>query len=161
MNATTVAGGHGEGSNINQLEYPHGLYLNEDQSIFVADSNNDRIVQWPMRSPGCPRVIAGANGDGNHVCQLNCPTDVLLDKESNALLICDRKNRRVMRWFLDSYNQNPEILFSDIYCCGLSMDDRRFVYISDTEMHAVRRYRIGEVTSTIVAGGKGRGSRLN
>ena len=39
------------------------------------------------------KVIAGGQGHGNRLDQLNGPTDVLLDKETNSLLIADCFNR--------------------------------------------------------------------
>ena len=43
-------------------------------------------------------VVAGGQGQGNRLDQLNHPTDVLIDKETNSHLIADRGNRRVVRW---------------------------------------------------------------
>ncbi|CAF4403130.1 unnamed protein product, partial [Rotaria magnacalcarata] len=40
------------------------------------------------------------------------------------------------------------------------MDDEGSLYVSDTELHEVRRYRTGERYGTVVAGGNGQGSRL-
>ncbi|CAF4262256.1 unnamed protein product, partial [Rotaria sordida] len=41
------------------------------------------------------QVVAGGNGQGNRLDQLDHPTDVLIDKETDSLIICDRDNRRV------------------------------------------------------------------
>ena len=35
------------------------------------------------------KVIAGGRGQGNRLDQLNYPIDVLIDKETNSLFICD------------------------------------------------------------------------
>ena len=44
------------------------------------------------------QVVAGGNGEGNQLDQLNRPTDVIVDKENDCLIICDQDNRRVIRW---------------------------------------------------------------
>ncbi|CAF4853509.1 unnamed protein product, partial [Rotaria sp. Silwood2] len=40
------AGGNGKGNGINQLSNPWGLYVDDDQTIYVADGWNHRIVEW-------------------------------------------------------------------------------------------------------------------
>ncbi|CAF1539411.1 unnamed protein product, partial [Rotaria sordida] len=107
------------------------------------------------------QVVAGVNGRGNRLDQLNCPTDVLIDKETDSLIICDRENRRVVRWSRRSGTTQGEILIDNIACCGLAMDDQRYLYISDTDKHEVRRYQIGDKNGTLVAGGNGKGVGLN
>ncbi|CAF4253967.1 unnamed protein product, partial [Rotaria sordida] len=107
------------------------------------------------------QVVAGGNGQGNRLDQLDHPTDVLIDKETDSLIICDRDNRRVVRWSRSSGTTQGEILIDNIRCYGLTMDDQRYLYISDTEKHEVRRYQIGDKNGTIVAGGNGKGAGLN
>ena len=157
----TVAGGNGKGNAINQLNYPGGLYIDDDnQSIVIADSWNDRIVEWKMgASHG--KVIVGDQGHGNRLNQLNCPTDVLIDKETNSLFIADQDNRRVLRWSRRQETTQGEVIVDIIGCFGLAMDHQRYLYVSDTAKHEVRRYTIGDKNGIIVAGGNGRGNQLN
>ncbi|CAF3844879.1 unnamed protein product [Rotaria sp. Silwood1] len=107
------------------------------------------------------RVVAGGNGQGNRLDQLNGPIDALIDKETNSLIICDQGNQRVARWPCRSGTTQGEILIDNIYCCGLAMDDQRYLYISDGINNEVRRYQIGDRNGTIVAGGHGEGADLN
>ncbi|CAF1384642.1 unnamed protein product [Rotaria sordida] len=107
------------------------------------------------------QVVAGGNGKGNRLDQLNSPTDVLIDKETDSLIICDPGNRRVVRWSRRSDTIQGEILIDNIWCWGLAMDDQRYLYISDTDKHEVRRYQIGDKNGTLVAGGNGEGVGLN
>ncbi|CAF4263364.1 unnamed protein product, partial [Rotaria sordida] len=105
------------------------------------------------------QVVAGGNGEGNRLDQLNYPTDVLIDKETDSLIICD--TGRVVRWSRRSGTTQGEILIDNIEPYGLAMDDQRYLYISDTDKHEVRRYQIGDKNGTIVAGGNGEGAGLN
>ncbi|CAF1394351.1 unnamed protein product [Rotaria sordida] len=107
------------------------------------------------------RVVAGGNATGNRLDQLNGPIDVLIDKETNSLIICDSRNRRVVRWSRRSGTTQGEIFIDNISCWGLAMDDQRYLYISDTDKHEVRRYQIEDKNGTIVAGGNGKGAGLN
>ncbi len=49
------------------------------------------------------------------------PTDAIIHKENNFVIIADQGNRRVMRWSRQN-NTNERILISDIDCFGLRMD---------------------------------------
>ncbi|CAF1412719.1 unnamed protein product [Rotaria sordida] len=105
------------------------------------------------------QVVAGGNGIGNRLDQLNGPTDVLVDKKSDSLIICD--TGRVVRWSRQNGTTHGEILIDDINCYGLAMDDDGYLYASDTDKDEVRRYQIGDKNGTLVAGGHGKGTGLN
>ncbi|CAF1144887.1 unnamed protein product [Rotaria sordida] len=160
QDGVTVAGGHGAGDATNQLHEPFGVFIDDDQTMVIADTWNHRIIQWKMDDTH-GQVVAGGHGAGNRLDQLNYPTDVLVDKETNGLIICDRQNRRVVRWSRRIYTTQGEILLNNISCFGLAIDNQRYLYISDTENHEVRRYRIGDNNGTLVAGGHGLGNDLN
>ena len=88
----TVAGGNECGNAINQLNFPYGLDIDdENQSIVIADWGNHRIIEWKMGASN-GKVIAGDRRRGNRLDQLNDPTDVLIDKETNSVFIADRDN---------------------------------------------------------------------
>ncbi|CAF4215347.1 unnamed protein product [Rotaria sordida] len=107
------------------------------------------------------QVVAGDHDAGNRLDQLNGPTDVLIDKETESLIICESWNQRVVRWSRRSGTTQGETLIDNISCWGLAMDDQRYLYISDTNEDEVRRYQIGDKNGTIVAGGNGKGADLN
>ncbi len=92
--------------------------------------------------------------------QLNGPVDVIIDKKKNSLIICDQKNRRLVRWSRQD-GTNGEILISDIDCSSLAMDNNSDLYVSDWKKDEVRRWKIKEKKGTIVAGGNGKGDQLN
>ena len=161
QNGVRVAGGHGDGNANNQLWYPHGLDIDDDkQSIVIADFDNHRIVQWKIGASN-GKVIVGGRGDGNRSDQLIGPIDVLIDKETNSLFIADRDNRRVLRWPRRQGTTQGEVIIDNINCCGLAMDHQRYLYVSDTAQHEVRRYTIEDKNGIVVAGGNGQGNQLN
>ena len=161
QNGVTVAGGNDDGNAVNQLYFPGGLDIDHDnQSIVMTDCENHRIVEWKIgASHG--RVIAGGRGQGDRLDQLNCPIDVLIDKETNSLLIADYFNRRVLRWSRRQDTTHGEIIVDNIDCWGLAIDHQRYLYVSDFGKYQVRRYTIGDKNSIVVAGGNGQGNQLN
>ncbi|CAF4629273.1 unnamed protein product, partial [Rotaria sp. Silwood2] len=156
----TVAGGHGSGNATNQLWNAQGLFVDDDQTIVIADYSNNRIIQWKIGDTD-GKVVAGGNGKGNRLDQLDRSTDVLIDKETDRLIICDRCNRRVVRWSRRSGTTQGEILIDNINPWGLTMGDKRYLYNSHTGKNEVRRYQIGDKNGTLVAGGNNAGAGLN
>ncbi len=159
QNGITVAGGNGSGNGLNQFCNPYGIFVDDDQTVYIADSGNHRIVEWKSGAT-VGRVVAGGNGGGSRNDQLNCPTDVIVDKQSDCLIICDLGNKRVMRW-PRQIGTSAQTIISAVYCYGLAMDHDGYLYVSDTQKHEIKRWRIGDSTVKVVAGGKGEGNRLN
>jgi sugar lactone lactonase YvrE len=159
QNGIIVAGGQGRGTALNQLHHPCGLYVDDDQTVLIADHYNHRIMEWKCGATS-GQVVAGGNGPGNRHDQLYCPSDIIIDKETDSLIICDRYNRRVMRWSRRS-GTSGEVIIEDISCFGLVMDDQRFLYVSDYQNHEVRQYRLGETNGTVVASNNGKDDRFD
>ncbi|CAF5018488.1 unnamed protein product, partial [Rotaria sp. Silwood1] len=159
QNGLTVAGGNRDGNGINQLSYPWGLYVDDDQTIYVADQFNHRIMEW-KRGATSGQVVVGGNGKGSGTHQLSNPFDVIVDKETDSLIICDYSNNRVVRWPRRN-GTSGETIISNINCVGLTMDENGSLYVVDYGKDEVRRYRRGESQGTVVAGGNGSGNRLD
>jgi sugar lactone lactonase YvrE len=150
-----VTGGNGQGHGINQLSHPYGLYVDDGQTVYVADGSNERIVEWKWGTTS-GQVVAGGNGAD----QLLHPTDVIVDKVTDSLIICDHMNKRVVRWPRRD-GTSGETIIANINCVGLTMDESGSLYAADEIKHEVRRYGRGESEGTVVAGGNGIGDRLD
>lgn len=160
QNGQTVAGGNGRGNATDQLNLPFGLFVDDDETIIIADFQNHRIVQW-KKDYVDGQVVAGGNGEGTQFDQLTQPVDILVDKGNDTLLICDKGNRRIVRWSRRSGTTQGEVIIDHIDCYGLAIDDQRNIYVSDIHKHEVRRYQQGEKKGVLVAGGNGKGIGLN
>ncbi|CAF1450252.1 unnamed protein product, partial [Rotaria sordida] len=159
----TVAGGNGkdngQGNGLNQLNRPCGLYVDDDQTIYIADWGNHRIVEWKNGATS-GQVVAGGTGWKFWATLLKNPCDVIVDKERDSLIISDNGNNRVVRWPRRN-GTSGETIISNIDCIGLTMDENGSLYVVDYGKHEVRRYRIGETEGIVVAGGHGPGNRLD
>jgi len=100
ITGTVVAGDNGIGTALNQFSRPTGIFVDENDNVYVSDSGNGngRVMKW---APGATTgvVVAGGNGDGNGLLQLRSPMGIWVDDHGN-LYICDMGNHRVMRWLL-------------------------------------------------------------
>ena len=159
QNAITVAGGNENGGELNQISKPWGIDVDDDQTIYIADQCNDRIVEW-KKGAISGEVVAGGNGQENQNDQLHYPMNVIIDHENNSLIISDRGNQRVVRWPRRN-GRSGETIISNIDCCGLALDNDGYLYASDKNKDEVRRWKIGEDNGTLVAGGNGKGDCLN
>ncbi|CAF4478220.1 unnamed protein product, partial [Rotaria sp. Silwood2] len=106
------------------------------------------------------QVVAGGNGKGSEAHQFYSPREVIVDKETDSLIICDTVNKRVVRWPRRN-GISGETIISNGFCEGLTMDENGSLYVVDSIKGEVRRYRRGESDGTVVAGGNGRGYRLD
>ncbi|CAF0860198.1 unnamed protein product [Adineta steineri] len=157
--AITVAGGNGNGQELNQLSYPEGIFIDNDNSVYIADCYNHRIVKWKLNA-NTGQIIAGGNGSGNHNNQLNDPRDIIFDKKNNSFIISDNGNKRVIRYF-DQNQADQQVIISNINCGGLTIDQNGFIYVSDPQNHEVRRWKQGDKNGELVAGGNGQRNHLN
>ncbi|CAF4235574.1 unnamed protein product [Rotaria socialis] len=159
QNGVTVAG-RSEGDNsTNQLWNAGGLFVDDDETVVIADSWNHRIIQW-KKGYAHGQIVAGGNDKGIRLDQLNEPSDVLVDKETDSVIICDRWKLRVVRWSRHNGTKQGEILIDNIDSYGLTMDDQRYLYVSDYRKFEVRRYGLGDKNGILVAGGNGGGIDL-
>ena len=152
------AGEQESGDGFHQLHCPAAVRVDNDL-LYIADSGNHRIMEWEMGGKD-GRVVAGGNGPGQRMNQLNWPSDILVDKTTDSLIIADKDNRRVVRWSRQNATEG-EIILSDIDCYGLAMDSNGDLYVSNKEKHEVRRWKIGDSQGILVAGGNERGNHLN
>ncbi|CAF4408042.1 unnamed protein product, partial [Adineta steineri] len=57
----TVAGSRDSGDKLNQLLHPIGLYVDDDDTLYIADTGNNRVMEWKSGAT-VGRVVAGGNG---------------------------------------------------------------------------------------------------
>ncbi|CAF4868946.1 unnamed protein product [Rotaria sp. Silwood1] len=161
QNGTTVAGGNKNGNGTNQFYLPVGLYVDDNQTIYITDTDNHRIIEWKYGAES-GKVVAGGNGGGNESNLLNGPWDVIVDKARDSLIISDTGNRRVVRWpRQNGGNTSGETIISNIDCIGLTMNENGFLYVVDGRNNTVRQYRMDGSDERVVAGGNGQGNGLN
>ncbi|CAF4216375.1 unnamed protein product, partial [Rotaria magnacalcarata] len=162
QNGLIAAGGNGQGNGINQLDSPYGLYVDDDddQTVYVADSSNHRIVKW-KKGAANGQVVVGGNGKGSGAHQLSYPLDVIVDKERDSLIISEFENSRGVRWPRRNGTSGETIISNIGNCLALTMDENGSLYVTDYSKHEVRRYQRGESEGTVVAGGNGKGNRLD
>jgi DNA-binding beta-propeller fold protein YncE len=95
--AVLVAGSYG--SKANQFKYPQGLFVDTSASntLYVADTNNDRIQMWLSGATNGTTVAGITAVSGSGLNQFYSPTTLIVDN-NGIMYVVDNGNSRIMQW---------------------------------------------------------------
>lgn len=116
----TVAGITGNnGGSYSQLYWPTGIYVDGNNTMFIHDWQNCRVLKWKLGDP-MGYVVAGGNGCGGGANQIYNSYGIFGDGQNN-IYISEYRNHRVTKWL--SYNTTAGILV-------LLYDDIKLKFVS-------------------------------
>ena len=156
-----VAGAGGYGEANNQLKAPRGIYVDEENNfMYISDSDNHRVLKWEIgASEGV--IVAGGNGRGSDLDQLEYPNNLALD-ENGHLVIADSNAHRIVRWVIgetegvviagisgEAWNDN---LMSVSNPHDFAFDSKGNLYVPDFYRHVIKKYKPGNLTPEIIFG---------
>ena len=79
-----VAGGHGAGFGLRQLNQPFGIAVYREVFLIVVDRLNHRVMRlFPGVTQG--EIVAGGNGPGGGLHQLSHPSGIAVDGQGSDL----------------------------------------------------------------------------
>ncbi|CAF3731281.1 unnamed protein product [Adineta steineri] len=143
-----VAGGNGKGNQLNQLNTPTFMFVDEDQSVYVSDCNNHRVMKWRKDSKE-GAIVAGGNDKGGNLNQFSQPQGVIVD-DLGQIYVADCLNHRIMRWC--EGKEDGEVVVggnvkgnqsNQLNCPhGLSFDDEANLYVADCSNHRIQKFEI-------------------
>ncbi|CAF4327381.1 unnamed protein product, partial [Rotaria sordida] len=96
----TVAGdaSGATGITLNRLNNPNDISLDSNNTLYIADTGNNRVLQWVIGATSGTVVAGQANtASGATANQLNGPQGVVVDTSSN-IYVADTNNNRVQSW---------------------------------------------------------------
>ena len=156
-NGTTVAGNSNgnRGSDLQSLSSPVGLFIDQNNSLFIADRDNNRIVKYNANETIGVFVI---NGSGLN--QLNQPRSVAVDRYG-FVIVADSANRRILNFSNDSHStivlQDTTNLSIDlVYELHIDMDN--VVYMSDPNNARIVRVMPNATGEIVLSTQNGSGS---
>ncbi len=102
LTGVTVAGGNGQGTASNQLNFPSTIHISQrDNSYYICDYHNNRIQKWAIGATYGVTIAGSSTGvAGNALHLLNGPYDVWVDPNATYMLISDANNCRVQKYLL-------------------------------------------------------------
>ncbi|CAF1372436.1 unnamed protein product [Rotaria sordida] len=134
-NGTVVAGGHGRGAGLNQLNKPTYIFVDQQQNVYVSDTWNHRVVKWTKDATEGIVVVRGF------------PRGLFVDT-METIYVADYGNHRIMRWPKgategtiivgeDSKEEDASELYRP---WGLSYDQQGQLYVADHSCHRIQRF---------------------
>ena len=94
-----IAGTGCPGPVSNMLDHPHGIFVDENLNLFVADTDNNRIQCFNFKQV---HAITVAGFGADVLVILNKPTDIALD-DDDSLFILGSGNHRIIRSILNRF----------------------------------------------------------
>lgn len=172
---TTFWGDGACGYPLQQLCFPEGIVVDANGDLFVADTNNQRVLAWE-NGTGYIVLEAGGqgqgfNGDGylGTSTMLNFPTDVAVDTAGNLLIVDDGNDRirkgsafQLVTTVAGGYiGDGGQGLLSSLNSyrmgsqasSGIAFDPQGNLYVADTDNNRVRKVSTAGVITTIAGTG--------
>jgi sugar lactone lactonase YvrE len=178
VSGTTIAGGNAAypAVTLKDLFRPMGCVIDPALGyLYIADMTNNRVMRFNPGSAGGDNgvVVAGGNGAGAALNQLNTVVDVVLDASGN-LYVADLENRRVLKFPPGSTSSTMGVVvaggngagtaLNQLQPHGIHIDRSGNLYVADVANARILKFPPGSTSSTmgtIVAGGNGPGAGLN
>ena len=154
----TIAGSKRWGTSLAHLNFPSYMYVDDDENVYITDYSNNRVVVWKDGATTGEMVI-GEGAQIERSDRLRNPKDIILDKATDSFIIADEGNRRIAQWSRKN-DSGIKTIIPDILASSIAMDHEGYLYVCDYENHEVKRYKVGETTGVVVAGGHGKGAKL-
>jgi sugar lactone lactonase YvrE len=170
MQTATIAAGNANGaggSSLSALQSPTGISVGIDDSLYVSDHGNNRVIKFPEGSL-TGSIVAGTGVAGNTTSQLNGPTGVYVDTSFNVY-VADSNNYRVMFWRNNASvgvqvagtGISGNTLSSFGILAGLFVDAQGNIYVCDSNNDRVMKFTPNVTNAVIVAGTGSAGSGSN
>ncbi|CAF1251392.1 unnamed protein product, partial [Didymodactylos carnosus] len=134
---------------------PADVFADENENVFVADWENQRIQFW-KKNAKTGETVAGNGTRGSALNEFSYPSRVLLDSKKN-IIVADTQNERITRWpstfdpktsagtIMAGGNGegiNPYQLNNPL---GLYYDEpNETFYISNHDSHSITQWVIGD-----------------
>ena len=113
-NATTFA------ANNSDLLSPAGIFISTDNTVYLADHFNNRILIWVEGSINITRIVSG---------DLNLPYSVFVTLTGDIYVDNGYSNGRVDKWTSNATNSTP-VMYTNGPCYGLFVDIENNLYCS-------------------------------
>ncbi|CAM4951198.1 unnamed protein product [Rotaria socialis] len=149
QNGIIVAGGNGEGSTLNQLSGPEGLFVDGNAAIYVADFWNSRVIVFELTCSHMSSFILVSSGRGGWWQRM------IVDK-IDTVYIVDFDNHRVVRWLKGSKSGSVIIGGRDIVSgidqlsgpTDMGFDRQGNLYVTDYGNERVQMFTINKSSCT-------------
>ena len=147
---TVAAGGNGQGTSSNQLNYPVGVYFDaSSSSLIIANTGANNIVRWALGANSWTLVAGSISGSmGTTSTLLSYPVGVTLDPMGNVY-VADRDNHRIQFFLagqsigttiagITSSRGNNSASLNSPY--SVILDAQLNLYVTDAYNHRIQKF---------------------
>lgn len=94
---TTVAGVTvAPGSSLAELNGPSAIRIDSTQTMYILDTNNYRVLQWPLGN-SFSNIVVNGRGSGTTLTTIGVSYAMCLDNQKN-IYVSEYGNHRVTKW---------------------------------------------------------------
>ncbi|CAF4991165.1 unnamed protein product, partial [Rotaria socialis] len=140
----------------------------DQRYLYVSDVEKHEVRRYQLGEKN-GTLVAGGNGEGNGLNQLNLPTFIFVDRQQNVY-VSDFNNNRVMKWnkcakegIVVAGGQGQGSALTQLYWPnGIFVDTLGILYVADSVNDRVMRWTQGDKKQgTVIVGGNGWGEGAN
>ncbi|CAF3246348.1 unnamed protein product [Rotaria socialis] len=142
--------------------------MDAQRYLYVSDEGKHEVRRYQLGEKN-GTLVAGGNGKGADLNQLNEPRYLFLDRQQNVY-VSDNSNHRVMKWtkgakegIVIAGGQGKGAALTQLsYPQGLFVDTLGTLYVADWGNDRVLRWTQGDQQQgTVIVGGNGEGTGAN
>ncbi|CAM4953218.1 unnamed protein product [Rotaria socialis] len=144
-----------------------GLAMDDQRYLYVSDDDKYEVTRYQLGDK-TGTLVAGGNGTGAGLNQLNKPTNLFVDRQQ-TVYVSDFNNHRVMKWtkgakegIVVAGGQGKWNALTRLYWPnGLFIDTLGTLYVAEQGTHRVIRWPQGAKEGTVIVGGTDAGVGAN
>ncbi|CAF1419466.1 unnamed protein product [Adineta ricciae] len=144
LNATTFA------SNITVGSKPYAIFIDNNNTIYVANQQHNRIVIWPQGNSTLTTLS---------LANLSTPMSLFVTYSRYIYVDSDNLTGRIDKWTINSTVGIP-VMYTCNKCYGIFIDDRNMMYCSMSTAHRIVTMSSNSTSLTTVAGTGASGSTV-
>ncbi|CAF4012444.1 unnamed protein product [Adineta steineri] len=147
---------NGAGSGADQVNAPFGNFVDGNQTLYIADSGNQRVQMWAVGATSGVTIAGVAGVAGSNLTLLNNPNAVIVDN-NGYIYVADGNNDRIVKW-TTNYTAGGICV---VGCTGstgvannqfngvrdLKFDTQGNLYVTDQQNYRIQKFMIQLPTS--------------
>jgi hypothetical protein len=146
MTLAIVAGTGTRGSASNELDHPHGIFVDAKFDLYVADCENDRVQLFRSGATG---ITVAGRGSFSLTIALDCPTGITFDAQKYFFIV-DSNNHRIVRSGINGFrclvgcngqgSQSTQLSFPS----SLTFDRSGNMFVVDQKNNRIQKFQYSE-----------------